>query len=252
MEGLIFLAMAYFAAFAYSLAWNYQVLTISSKFKYLLTKILGCFYCMILLVSLSWHGVIVCQPWTPHLPHLLLWSQPPTVLLTISLIAACIHKALEVGWEEVSGDWIEVGAEIFLSFFPPLKWSDKGPYRWSFRAGISFSLWQVHTASDHRSLILAINMSSPTSISMLSSYSGLGLMAFFLPELAMHWLKMADCDVLVIRPPTSFNMIVLSQSLGKADAQTVGKKLRNEVKQYYMFNLVLRCWFYHMLWLCLL
>lgn len=158
---------------------------------------------MILLVSPFCH----CVP-APNSPPPLLAIVITVSYCFIDYITNCsLYTQSSWSWLGRSLRWSDLGRSwnIFFS----LKWSDEGPYRWSFREGISFSLWQVHTASDHRSLILAINMSSPTSISMLSSYAGLGWMAFFLPELATHWLKMADCNVLVIRPPASFNMIVL-------------------------------------------
>lgn len=118
MEGLIFLAMAYFAAFAYSLAWNYQVLTISSKFKYLLTKILGCFYCMILLA------------WCHCVPTLNSPPPPLAIVITasycfIDYITNCsLHTQSSWSWLGRSLRWLDWGRSWNISFFFFPLWSD--------------------------------------------------------------------------------------------------------------------------------
>lgn len=126
-----------------------------------------------------------------------LWSGPPTVLLTISLITACINKVLNITVNTFQLTGLKREGQSPLSVEGrQLEGRDE-----------SFP-WQVHHPSDHRSLIMVINICHPSCISMLSSISGLGWMASFLPQLGVHWFRVAYWDVHVIRHPTSLCVIV--------------------------------------------
>lgn len=158
-------------------------------------------YCILFL----WRSSMIA-PVTPHLYESInassetlpssstyspLWSGPPTDLLTISLITACINKVFNITVKKFQ--------------LTGLKREGRSPLSVE---GRQLEGWQVHHPSDHRSLIMVVNICHPSCISMLSSISRLGWMASFLPQLGVHWFRVAYWDVHVIRRPTSLCVIV--------------------------------------------
>lgn len=129
-----------------------------------------------------------------------LWLEPPTVLLTMPLIMACINKVRNVTVEKFQLTGLKREGEDSSNPLSVKRRQLEG-------RDVSFPC-QVHHPTDHRSLIMVVNIPHPSCISMISSISGLGWMASFLPQLGIHWFRMAYWDVHVIRPPNFLYVMV--------------------------------------------